>query len=227
VPTIALWPIGVAPEFVGRHGIHAFGFIPPPRSADNNPDIPYEHCERKTLVFVSGTPGTTREWFQSFLGTSIQVCSRLERNGILLGGSGRTQVPDLPPFFSYRDHLPLGRVLKNAVAIVHHGGIGTAATAIEAGVAQLIVPRVFAQPHNAERLRRLGVCSVISPQNYSCPLAVSEIVRLLHDSSFIERAGILSAMSPPAEQRVRSVCEFLETERADKSRAPVDQAAAK
>jgi len=40
---------------------------------------------------------------------------------------------------------------------VHHGGIGTCAQGLRAGIPQLITPVFFDQPDNAARLEALGV----------------------------------------------------------------------
>ena len=44
--------------------------------------------------------------------------------------------------------------------VVHHGGIGTCAAALRAGVPQVICPFMLDQPHNARSMQRLGVCPV-------------------------------------------------------------------
>jgi rhamnosyltransferase subunit B len=40
---------------------------------------------------------------------------------------------------------------------VHHGGVGSSAQALRAGIPQLVVPHAYDQFDNAMRLRRLGV----------------------------------------------------------------------
>lgn len=51
----------------------------------------------------------------------------------------------------------LPQVLAHAAGLVHHGGIGTAAQGLRAGVPQLVCPQAHDQHDNALRLRRLGV----------------------------------------------------------------------
>ncbi|HEY5743852.1 MAG TPA: glycosyltransferase [Terrimicrobiaceae bacterium] len=47
-------------------------------------------------------------------------------------------------------------------AVVHHGGIGTTAKCLAAGVPQLIIPRSHDQPDNAWRVAKLGVGNALS-----------------------------------------------------------------
>src|SRR5262249_25113485 len=46
--------------------------------------------------------------------------------------------------------------------IVHHGGIGTSAQALRAGIAQVVIPLAYDQTDNAARLDRLGVAAVVT-----------------------------------------------------------------
>jgi rhamnosyltransferase subunit B len=48
-------------------------------------------------------------------------------------------------------------LLPQVAALVHHGGIGTTAAALAAGIPQLIAPFAFDQFDNAARTVRLGV----------------------------------------------------------------------
>lgn len=52
---------------------------------------------------------------------------------------------------------PLGEILPRAGVLVHHGGIGTAADALRAGVPQWLFPTAHDQADNAQRLVDLGV----------------------------------------------------------------------
>jgi rhamnosyltransferase subunit B len=67
------------------------------------------------------------------------------------------QVPALPAHARRFDWAPLSRLLPRACALVHHGGIGTAAAALAAGIPQVVFAFSHDQPDNAARLCRLGV----------------------------------------------------------------------
>jgi hypothetical protein len=54
------------------------------------------------------------------------------------------------------DFEPLGHLLPLSALLVHHGGIGTTARALQAGIAQVVVPFAFDQPDNAVRVEALG-----------------------------------------------------------------------
>ena len=54
-------------------------------------------------------------------------------------------------------------LLPKLAALIHHGGIGTSAQCLAAGIPQLITPWAHDQFDNASRLRRLGVARSIAP----------------------------------------------------------------
>ena len=59
-------------------------------------------------------------------------------------------------------HARFEDLFPRCCAVVHHGGIGTTAKCIAAGVPQLIIPRSHDQPDNACRIVRLGLGNTLS-----------------------------------------------------------------
>jgi rhamnosyltransferase subunit B len=80
------------------------------------------------------------------------------RNGVpgLLVGREPPRRP-MPATCLHVVEVPFEDVFPVCRAVVHHGGIGTTAKAIAAGVPQLVVPRAHDQPDNAWRVERLGL----------------------------------------------------------------------
>jgi rhamnosyltransferase subunit B len=68
------------------------------------------------------------------------------------------QVPaDLPATMLWQPYVALSELLPRAAGLVHHGGIGTTAEALRAGVPQLVTPFAWDQFDNAARMKALGV----------------------------------------------------------------------
>jgi rhamnosyltransferase subunit B len=92
---------------------------------------------------------------------AIRACQLLGRRGVLLSQFG--QVPrSLPPGIIHVPFAPLTQLLPRSAALVHHGGIGTTAAGLAAGVPQLVVPLSHDQPDNGMRVRRLGAGDVMT-----------------------------------------------------------------
>jgi vancomycin aglycone glucosyltransferase len=56
-----------------------------------------------------------------------------------------------------RGPMPHAQLFPKVAAVIHHGGAGTTAAALRAGVPQVVVPHMADQFHNAHRLNVLGL----------------------------------------------------------------------
>src|SRR5206468_3810006 len=81
------------------------------------------------------------------------------------------------------DYVDLGLALERAAMLVHHGGIGTTAQALRAGIPQIIVPRGFDQPDNGRRVEQLGVGRALDRQTLSGPVLAAAARALLADGA--------------------------------------------
>jgi UDP:flavonoid glycosyltransferase YjiC (YdhE family) len=101
-----------------------------------------------------------------YFAAAADALGRLGRRGMLLTPF-REQVPALmPPGVAHFDYVPFSQVLPRAAAFVHHGGIGSCAQGLAAGVPQVVMPLAHDQPDNADRLRRLGVSRTLMPKRF-------------------------------------------------------------
>jgi len=88
---------------------------------------------------------------------AMEACELLGGRAIFLT-KYRNQLPDtLPPTVLHCDFAPFQKLFPQCAAVVHHGGIGTTAKAMAAGIPQLIHPQCFDQIDNGMRVKRLGV----------------------------------------------------------------------
>ncbi|WP_156467867.1 nucleotide disphospho-sugar-binding domain-containing protein [Methylobacterium sp. Leaf91] len=102
-------------------------------------------------------------------------------------GSQNGQIPDDLPASVFRAaYAPLSALLPYSAALIHHGGIGTVAEGLAAGVPQLIVPVAFDHFDEGERLRRLGVGMTLSRRRFKPSHASQCLNTLLHSPTVAE-----------------------------------------
>ncbi len=65
----------------------------------------------------------------------------------------------LPAHWRAVDDVPHQRLFPRMAAVVHHGGAGTTANALRAGVPQVVLPLILDQHHHAHRLWQQGLMS--------------------------------------------------------------------
>lgn len=88
---------------------------------------------------------------------AIAACAQLGHRAIVLTPV-REQLPAvMPDNIRQFGYAPLMKLLPRCAALVFHGGIGTLAQALAAGVPTVCLPMAHDQPDNASRLEKLGV----------------------------------------------------------------------
>jgi UDP:flavonoid glycosyltransferase YjiC (YdhE family) len=115
----------------------------------------------------------------SFFTAAVEACRRLGRRGLLLTKFADQVPSELPADVRHFEYVPFSRVLPRVAAIVHHGGIGTTAQGLRAGIPQLIMPLSHDQPDNAARLARLGVGDQLAPASFRGDRVAEKLSRLL------------------------------------------------
>ena len=106
------------------------------------------------VVFM---PGTATQSNAGFYAAALAACHRSGRRGVLLGPVPAALAASLPATMHAQPYASFTRLLPAASALVHHGGIGSCAQALRAGIAQVMVPQAYDQFDNAMRVERLGV----------------------------------------------------------------------
>lgn len=125
------------------------------------------------------TPGTANQHSVDFFKASIEASRLLGKRALLLTPHKNALPANLPDNVAHFDYLPFSTTLPRAAAIVHHGGIGTAAQAMAAGIPQLVVPMAYDQPDHAARLERLGIGASLRPAKYRGKEAAHKLEQLL------------------------------------------------
>jgi UDP:flavonoid glycosyltransferase YjiC (YdhE family) len=130
--------------------------------------------------------------------------------GALPASSERDQVLALPGGPAQPD-LPHDWLFPRLAAVVHHGGAGTTAAALRAGVPQVVVPYMQDQFYWAQRVQQLGVGPAPLPHARLSAAALVERLRQAVQSPAIRaRAQTLGAVIDQ-EHGVESAAAFIQS----------------
>lgn len=88
--------------------------------------------------------------------------------------------------------LPHSWLFPKMAAVLHHGGAGTTASALRAGVPQAAVPAMFDQHYHARRLTVLGVGPGVAPLHRLSVSLLSATITALADPRYQERARVVA-----------------------------------
>ncbi len=126
------------------------------------------------------TAGSAMALGQEFFRVSAEVCREAGWRGLLLTQYAEQLPAQLPDGVRHFHYIPFSAVLPRAAAFVHHGGIGTTAQALAAGVPQLVMPLAHDQPDNATRVKRLGCGDYLRPKEYRTARVRERLERLMN-----------------------------------------------
>lgn len=173
------------------------------------------------------TAGSAMLQAKQFFEVSAEVCEATGVRGLLLTSFPEQLPSRLPALLRHFDYIPFSAVLPRTAGIVHHGGIGTTAQAIAAGIPQLVVPNSHDQPDNAVRIRRLGLGDYLLPGAYSKVRVIEKLRSCLMDSAIRENCrraanlfGDQNAGLARASALVEQLCDVSMVSRSSCSASP-------
>jgi rhamnosyltransferase subunit B len=151
------------------------------------------------------TPGSGNRQARQWLQRALDGTRRLGRRAVVLTAHcGQVPAP-LPADVLWLPYVPLAALLPRAAALVHHGGIGTTAEALRAGVPQVIVPLAYDQFDNAARVAALHAGARESGGTAGArPRALARTLQRLLDSAEV-RAGCARVASLAAADAGRDL----------------------
>jgi rhamnosyltransferase subunit B len=167
------------------------------------------------LIFSQGS--AVRD-VRQFFRVSAEVAQQLGRRAVFFTPHSE-QVPSaLPPGVRYFPFVPF-RLPRAAAVHVHHGGMGTIAYTLAAGIPQLTVPLTLDQPDNSRLLYRLGLSDNLRPWQYRTRKVVRKLKALLESPAVAERCRYYAARCRE-ERPLDNICRALEELQAQAPSAP-------
>lgn len=149
------------------------------------------------------TPGSANRQAREFFAEAAEACVRLRRRGLLVTRFPEQLPAVLPGGVRHFDYVPFSRVFPRCAAVVHHGGVGTCAQGMAAGVPQLVMALAHDQPDNGWRLRRLGVGDFVYAGAFRAAVVAEKLGALLESPEAARACGEvqrrMAAQMPPGE----------------------------
>lgn len=211
----ALLQIGFFPEWFGMRAkdwpvnIKLVGFPLQNRASINS------RAELDALIEKQGAPliftsGTGVKDVEELFKEGRKICEQLQVPGLFVGGNSGVEFLKGSNLCSHMDYIDFEYALPKSLAIIHHGGMGTTAQAIKAGIPQLIRPIKYDQPDNAERIYKLGLGTYVMPEHFKAkqvtPMVRSMLEKtktskaLAHYAADVRKSAAIIAASDLIEQ---------------------------
>lgn len=155
------------------------------------------------------TPGSAMAHGGDFFREAVRACTMLGRRGLLLSQFPETVPKDLPASIAHFEYAPFSEVMPRCAALVSHGGIGTCAQALRAGIPHLVQYMAHDQPDNAQRLIALGVGDGLAARKFKAAVVARKLAALL-DSAEVKASCKAAAAKFNPQQWMQQTCELIE-----------------
>jgi UDP:flavonoid glycosyltransferase YjiC (YdhE family) len=124
----------------------------------------------------------------------LQALSRTHQRAILFSGWGGLSKDYVPDSVFMVDSIPHAWLFPRVAAVVHHGGAGTTAAGLRAGVPAVVIPFFGDQPFWGQRVAELGVGPAPIPrQKLTVDRLAEAIQQAVTDKEMHQRAAYLGA----------------------------------
>lgn len=122
----------------------------------------------------------------------LNALEKTGQRGVLISGWGGMNAESLPDSVYLLESAPHSWLFPRMKAVVHHGGAGTTAAGLRAGVPSILIPHFADQPFWGRRVYDLGVGSKPIPRNN---LTAGNLAQAIHqavtDTTMRDKARLL------------------------------------
>lgn len=161
-----------------QEGVHVTGYwFLEPHTDWHPPDELDGFISNGTPPIYIGFGSTSAAKAQWQAQVAIKALEISGQRGILFMPSDNIDGIKLPPSIFRIDSVPHPWLFPRMTAVVHHGGAGTTAQGLRAGIPNIIVPFTTDQPYWARRVEKLGAGPEPIPARY---LTAEKLASAIH-----------------------------------------------
>jgi sterol 3beta-glucosyltransferase len=143
-------------DWPDNHLVTGYWFLDPPDGWTPPPDlVDFLNAGEPPVYIGFGSMGSRNP--EEAGAIALEALKRTRQRGVLASGWGGLKASDLPDTVHLISSIPHRWLFPRMKAVVHHGGAGTTAAGLGAGVPSVIIPFMGDQPFWGKRVAELGV----------------------------------------------------------------------
>ncbi len=147
--------------------------------------------------------------FAAFYRTSVAAIRREGARALVIGASPAAMPAPMSADVLALPFAPFSTIYPRCAAVIHHGGIGTTAQALRAGVPALVAPWGVDQYFDGMQVARLGAGRWLPRRRYTVARVVRDLTALLRQPSYQAQARAI-ADQMAREDGVATLCSEIE-----------------
>jgi UDP:flavonoid glycosyltransferase YjiC (YdhE family) len=180
------------PDWDDRHHVTGYWFLPPP-PAWQPPDDLARFVEAGAPPVYIGFGSMRPADPENFMRLILRALELSGHRGVVLAREGSGALPRIAaPGVFYVDDVPHSWLFPQMAAVVHHGGAGTTAAGLRAGVPNIVTPFIGDQFAWAEQVTKHGAGPrVASAKQLTAEKLAQAISAAVGDAGIRSRAAAL------------------------------------
>ncbi len=192
--------------------VTGYWFLEPPQGWEPPADLLHFLQSGPPPVYI-GFGSMTSSRPEEAADIALQALARTGLRGVLYAGWGGLKREQLPEHVFMTGSIPHTWLFPRMAAVVHHGGVGTTAAGLAAGVPSIVTPFFADQPFWGQRVYELGVGpKPIARRRLTADNLTEAIGRAVSDEEMRKRAASLGT-SIRAENGVAQAVAIIEQSR--------------
>ncbi len=140
----------------------------------------------------------------------LEALAKTHQRGIILSGWGGMHANDLPDSVFMLESVPFSWLFPRMAAVVHHGGAGTTAAGLRAGVPSIVIPFFADQPFWGRRVAELGVGPTPIPLTKLTVDRLSQAIQTAVSDTAMRQRGAELGAKIQAEDGIANAVAILE-----------------
>jgi sterol 3beta-glucosyltransferase len=147
---------------------------------------------------------------EELAGLAMEALAKSGKRGVLLKGWGGLRAQSVPESVFVADSVPHSWLFARVAAVVHHGGAGTTAEGLRAGVPTIIVPFAFDQAFWGTRIHALGAGPPPIPQKELTADRLAEAITMAVTDQKMNRAAEACGEAIRAEHGISNAVDVIQ-----------------
>ena len=178
-------------DWDGAQHVTGYWFLEPPLGWEPPADLLHFLQSGPPPVYI-GFGSMTNSKPEETADMVLQALARTGQRGVLYAGWGGLKKEQLPSNVFMTRSVPHTWLFPRMAAVVHHGGVGTTAAGLAAGVPSIVTPFFADQPFWGQRVYELGVGpKPIARRHLTADNLTAAIEQALSDEEMRKKAASL------------------------------------
>jgi len=181
---VGLWPKWFGTDNQGSGiNVEKVGFVVDTNKTGYLPDEVIKLISEDEKPVLINSSSSSLFINSDYFEATIKACELLGQKAIITGRHREFLPERLPEGIHFFNHLEYGTLMPKVKAVIHHGGAGTSAQALAAGLPQLVLAGGVDRPDNAMSLKALGVGEYLLPPQWNYKQVMEAFQRVITSPS--------------------------------------------